>query len=146
MAIARPQLHRWQTRPRRRADWEHRLNAWLEPELGKPHRFGDRDCVMRVLDAVHAQTGRDIAEGHRGAYRSRTGAARYLRALGFASAAALLDSQLEPVEPAFARRGDIVLAGGDPGVCIGGDALFFLEQGTIALPRSDWTRAWRSGR
>lgn len=141
----RPSLRRWATRPRRRADWEDRLNAWLERALAVPHGFGGEDCVMKALGAVEAQTGRDIAEGHRGKYRTRAGAARYLRALGFKSAAELLDTQLDPVAPAFARRGDLVLAlGGDPGVCIGADAIFFLEEGNLRLPRSEWTQAWRA--
>ena len=93
-------------------------------------------------------TGKDFARGMRGKYRSMASSVRALKGMGFDSLAALMDSKFEAVEPAFARRGDIVMDGSDSlGVCIGGDALFVGEEdgaeGLVRLPLKSWARAWR---
>ena len=141
-----PAWRRWKRHPRRHRDWESRLVAYLEAASDRPHAYGRHDCLMFCAAAIEAQTGRDFAEGHRGAYRSAAGAARYLKRLGFRSIEELLDSVLSERPVAFARRGDIVLADGIPGLCIGGEALFVGQEGAreglVRRPRSEWQKAW----
>lgn len=134
----------------RKPDWEPRLAAYLARAAKLQHRFGRHDCMINAANAVKAVTGRDFARGHRGKYRGRVSAIRYREQLGYSSDAAMLDALLPAIEPAFARRGDLVLAAPDiPGICLGGTAAFVgLEpgkDGLVTLPRSAWTRAWSVG-
>lgn len=143
-----PVWRQWKAYPELLPGWDTRYLDWLADAAKRGHEFGQHDCVLFPAGAVEAQTGRDFADGHRGRYRSGRGAARYLKALGFASAAALLDSILPPISPAFAQRGDIVLWDGIPGVCIGGEALFLVHGSAepLRLARALWSRAWAVGR
>lgn len=148
-----PQWKTWPTRPRLRRDWDQRFADWLAETTARKHRFSHHDCLMQPAGAIEAQTGRDLADGHRGRYRTARGAAAYLRGLGFDSAEALLDSILDPVPPAFAQRGDIALiqipeGPAVPGVVIGGEALFVVhgEPEPLRVPRSAWVKAWSVGR
>lgn len=131
----------------RRRDWEPRLVAYLAAARDKPHRYGRHDCMIFSAGVVKAVTGRDFARGHRGKYRSAASATRYLRGLGFDSVEAMIDSVL-PEKPVLrAQRGDIVLRDeGQPGVCIGGEALFVGskegEEGLVRVPRAQWRKAW----
>jgi hypothetical protein len=130
-----------------RPDWEPRFNAWLERALATPHEFGKHDCMIAFAEAVEAQTGRDFSKGHRGKWKSRAEALRYLKSLGFRSLEAMIDDLLEPVPPAFAQRGDIVLADGVPGVVTGPLALVVHDgtDGHAWAPRSAWLKAWSVG-
>lgn len=138
---------KFKTRPALRPDWEPRFNAWLEEALAAPHEFGKHDCIITAVEAIKAQTGRDYAAGHKGRYDSRKAALLYLKALGFSSIAALLNDMLDPVPPAFAQRGDIVLVDGAPGVVTGTMALVIHDggDGHLWAPRSEWKRAWSVG-
>jgi hypothetical protein len=149
----RAEWRTYATRPRLRPDWDSRFFQWLDESRGRPHRFSHWDCLMQVAGAIEAQTGRDLAEGHRGRYRTARGSAAYLRRLGFASPEALLDDILDPVPVAFAQRGDIVLVDlpdgeGAPGVVTGGDAEFIRHDSPepLRLPRASWAKAWSVGR
>lgn len=148
MSETPPNLRRWQRPTRRRADWDSRLCAWIETASARPHRFGRHDCVLFIAGAVEAQTGRDLARGHRRRWRSHAGGRRYVRALGFRTIGQLLDALLPPIAPAFAQRGDVVLWRGVPGICIGGEALFVRHRSAepARAPRSEWSRAWAVGR
>lgn len=148
-----PRWKAWPDRPCLLSDWDARFEAWLEASWSLRPRFGTHDCLLDVAAAIEAQTGRDFAEGHRGAYQGAQGAADHLTALGFDGAEALLDTILDPVAPAFAQRGDIALACMDgldpvPGVVIGGEALFVVHghRARLRLPRPLWVKAWAVGR
>lgn len=61
-----------------------------------------------------------------------------------------MDAVLTPLDaPAFAMRGDVVMAQGSLGICIGGSALFVGEEegapGLVRVVRGEWTRAWAVG-
>jgi hypothetical protein len=138
----------------RRADWEARLAAYLEKARGQPHKYGKHDCILHAANAVRALTGRDLAKGHRGKYRGRVSARRYLEKLGHRSVEAMLDALLPEREVAFARRGDLVMdADGVPGVCLGGSAAFVgalnedgrVTEGLVTQPRAAWVKAWAVG-
>ena len=73
--------------------------------------------------------------------------ARALRELGKGTLEATFGQKFAEVPPAFARRGDVVMAtDGAMGVCVGASAVFLAEEGgLIRLPRATFTHAWRIG-
>jgi hypothetical protein len=131
----------------RLTDWETRLGDYLARHRGAVFAWGRLDCVLFAAGAVEALTGEDPAAAVRKRYRTKIGAARKLRQQGFRTIAALMDSRFEPVQPAFAQRGDIVMAQGSLGVCVGRQALFIGEEdgapGLVSVPLAAWERAWR---
>ena len=131
-------------------DWERRLSAFI----AQPFRFvwgggadGQYDCALFACAAVEAQTGEHPYPEFIGVYSDRIGAARALRELGKGTLEATFGQKFEEVPPAFARRGDIVMAtGGAMGVCTGAAARFLSEEGGLtSLPRATFTHAWRIG-
>jgi hypothetical protein len=148
MSAGKPTWRAWRRHPKPRPDWEARFAAWAEQSADRGHEFGEHDCLIAIADAIEAQTGRDFAEGHRRRYQSLGGSIRYVRALGFPSIAALLDSILPQIPAAFARRGDIICCGDDiPGICMGTDARIWAhgEDRPVLAAMSEWTRAWAVG-
>lgn len=127
----------------RLSDWEPRLADYLEWAGQQTYAYGRHDCLLYCAGAVKAVTGKDLAGGHRGKYRTEKGAARYLAKLGHRSPASLIDSLLPEKPIAKAMRGDIILD--DDGICgvvIGGDALMAGDGGLKRVPRAQWRRAW----
>lgn len=113
------------------SDWHARLAALLsavETRAFDAHRW---NCGRFALAAVQVTTGR------RPAWRSR------------ASLEATADSAGFPrIPPAFARVGDVVLAGDPPrlGVVVdGGRAAFVGPRGLMRAPLPACTTAWRIG-
>lgn len=132
----------------RRNDWETALGEYLAKHQNAVFVFGKLDCALFASGAVRTMTGKDLARGLRGKYRSVAGSVRTLKGLGFDSLAALVDSKLEAVPVSFAQRGDIVMDASDSlGVCVGREALFVGEEdgdaGLVRLPMASWVRAWR---
>jgi hypothetical protein len=124
-------------------DWEVRLAAYLVAVASEPHAYGSHDCALHGANAVLAQTGRDHGAPFRGRYRTQLGAARALRKYGSGDLVTTFDRHLEVIPPSLARRGDLVLAQGSVGVCIGGDAMFAGADGLERIARLEWSRAWR---
>lgn len=117
----------------RRIDWEARLGAYLDSVRDVPHSYGRHDCAIFTANAVKAQTGRDFARGMRGRYKSAATSIRFVHSLGYDDLAALVTAKLgEPIAPAFAQRGDVVMTGeGALGICMGSLA-FFVGRKAIA--------------
>ena len=134
----------------RLADWEQRLADYLGAASEMPHEYGQLDCALHGANAALAITGVDHGRPFRGRYRTALGAARMLRRYGAGTIEATFDRDLAVIPPAFAQRGDLVLADGSVGVCIGGEALFVGEQGghsgLVRVPRREWSKAWAVGR
>lgn len=124
-------------------DWESRLAAYLDAICDMPHVYGQHDCALHGANAVLAQTGVDHGAPFRGRYTTEIGAARALRKHGAGTIEATFDAHLSAVAPALAQRGDLVMAQGAIGVCIGGEAIFAGEAGHARIGRAEWTRAWR---
>lgn len=128
-------------------DWETRLAAYLESVRGRPFAWGRHDCCTTTADAVLAMTGEDPVPEFRGRYRTARGSVRALRGIGAGTLATTLDRKFEAVAPGLAHRGDIVMAAGSIGIAMGGIGLFVGEDGAraghVAVPRTDWTHAWR---
>ena len=130
-------------------DWEERLSAWLIDCAGASFEWGKLDCLMFAAGAVKAVTGFDPGKGHRGRYNSHASSVRYLKKLGAKNPSEYLDGIFPTAPKAFARRGDLVSADGNIGVCIGGVALFVGvendEPGLIRIPFAEWQAAWAIG-
>jgi hypothetical protein len=129
-------------------DWPQRLDATLAAARTRSFDFGKFDCALFAADCVLAMTGIDHAEKFRG-YDSQTAAYRIIAEHG--SLAGLLTSLLgEPIEPAMAGRGDVVLAqipaedeGLTVGICLGVFCAFPWKVGFVMHPRTVATLAWR---
>ncbi|MGK7865222.1 DUF6950 family protein [Falsiroseomonas sp. E2-1-a4] len=115
----------------RHPDWPTGLAALLSAAEARAFHPGQWNCALFARAAVEAVTGT----------RPRV---RVLPDL-----AASADSAGFPrIPPAFARMGDVVLAGDPPrlGIVVdGGRAAFVGPRGLIRLPVTDCTTAWRIG-
>ena len=131
----------------RRADWEARLHDYIASLAEAEFRWGKLDCALFAAGAVQAMTGADPAARYRGHYTTARGSVRALRKWGAGTLPATIDALFEPIGPAFARRGDLVMVGDAVGVCFGADALFIGEQngaaGLVRFGRALWSKAWR---
>lgn len=130
-------------------NWQNNLSALIEAKRNEPFIFKTHNCLLWVLSAVEACTGKDLAEPYRGNYTTEKSAARLLRKIDKAdSCLAMLQKHLGELKPiAFARAGDIVildpsksdlelptdtnLFGLVPGVCYGVVSYFVGEHGLI---------------
>jgi hypothetical protein len=130
-------------------DWPQRLAETVEAARTRTFEFGSFDCALFAADCVLAITGTDYAAPFRG-YESKTAAYRIITEHG--SLTGLLTSLLgEPIEPAFARRGDVVLAeipvvdgeGESVGVCLGVSCAFPKDTGLVLHSRAVAKLAWR---
>jgi hypothetical protein len=115
----------------RRPDWPARLAALLAEAEARPFDAHRWNCARFALAAVEAVTG---------------AAPRVQIAPGLEASA---DSAGFPrIPPAFARPGDVVLAGDPPrlGVVVdGGRVAFVGPRGLVRAPLTDCTAAWRIG-
>lgn len=111
------------------ASWHKRLAALLAASEARPFDVHRWNCGRFALAAVRASTGRQPA------WRS------------LPSLEATADSAGFPrIPPAFARAGDVVLAGDPPrlGVVVdGGRATFVGPHGLVRAPLTTCTTAWR---
>lgn len=127
------------------------LAEYLEAQRDRDFAFGSFDCALFGADWVKQCTGIDYAEKLRG-YSSPLEAYRIVSSFG--SIEAMITSLLErePIAPAFAMRGDIVLASLDTdegesrdtiGICEAANCFFPRHpRGLVALPRSVVRLAW----
>ncbi len=125
-------------------NWDAAFHAVLDDWAAAPFEYGSRDCALLAADVVLALTGTDFGAPFRGRYRSAAGSVRALRLYGAGDLPATLTAALgAPVHPAFAGRGDIVMLGGNAGVCTGGQSLFVGDAGLEARATADCQMAWR---
>lgn len=130
----------------RHADWDQRLNRYLEEHAAARFDYGVLDCALFCAGAVYEMTGTDPAAAFRGMYRSAASSVRALSEIGQGTLEATVDAMFKAIHPAMARRGDLALHDGSLGVVIGGDALFLGDEngvaGLIRIPRAEWQRCW----
>ena len=110
-------------------DWHARLAVLLAAVETRPFDAHRWNCGRFALAAAHAATGR------RPAWRSRASLEATADSTGFSR-----------IPPAFARAGDVVLAGDPPRlgvVVVGGRAAFVGPRGLIRAPLTACTAAWR---
>lgn len=128
-------------------DWPERLEEAVRRHSTMPFVWGVSDCFTLPMDCVEALTGRDPWAAERG-YKSAAEAKAVLDRLGFRSISDAFAAVLEPVAPAFARRGDIGIA--DYGAILGGGVVVLGtqvlgkgEEGVVRLPRVRLMKAFR---
>ena len=127
----------------RLAAWDAGLSATIMKWRERAFRW-DRDCARWASACVIAQTGEDPLADLRGQYRTKRQALKLLAAKPMPE---YLDERFPRVHPAQARRGDIALSQESClGIVIGGDALFFFENGMTLVPRAEWDGVWGVGR
>lgn len=125
-------------------DWERRLNAWLLEPGRDRFEYGVQDCALFGCGAVMAMTGVHPAPQFIGAYDGAESAAEALRELGKGTLLKTFDDYFARKKPAFAQRGDLVMAQKAIGVCMGANGVFLAQEvGLTRLPRSAFAVAWR---
>ena len=95
----------------RSEDWPLRLDAAVEAARSRPFAWRVHDCCAFASAVVEAMTGRDVMAELRdefGDYASELGAAKAIARAG-GLRAAWTHALGEPIAPAFAQRGDVVL-------------------------------------
>lgn len=134
---------------KRYEDWPARLLAAVKAAEKKPFAWGEHDCALMVADCVLAETGFDFAKEFRGRYSTALGAAKALRSNGAAGLADYVTRVLgDPVVPALAQRGDVVMFETAEGhealaVVVGLDAAAAGPEGITWVPLAQWKKAWR---
>jgi len=133
----------------RKADWEARLAAYLEPLRLRAFEWGVHDCCTFAAGAVAAMTDVDPMPEFRDRYSTAQGSARALKRFGRGTLAATLDAKFEAVPASLAQRGDIVMSDGLLGICWGA-VLFAVgregeREGLVRIDRRSWIEpsAWR---
>jgi hypothetical protein len=132
-------------------DWPQRLEEVFVAARARQFQYGQFDCALFAADCVHAITGVDYASALRG-YESKLAAYRIVKQYG--SLEAMITSLLgkEPIHPAHAQRGDVVLASTDLAAGEEGDAIGVVAgvrilcpcgNGLRSFPRSAARLAWR---
>lgn len=137
-----------------------RLNAYLMQACARPFSWAEHNCCHFAGGWVREVEGRDPLAGMPPLNGERS-ARRLVRWLGGLAEAVTLRLEREPIAPARARVGDVVLlplsrvAGGHGncvGICVGPSAalgaqvaVYLTEQAAIYWPVADATHAWRIG-
>ena len=132
----------------RREDWFERLAEVLEWHEAQPFAYGISDCAILLRDAIEAMTD-EIPDRFRLNYEDAAEARTALRASGHGNLAELIAAELEEIHPAFAGRGDVGIADypgaiiGGGVVCVGLELIGKGQTGTVRLPRSALSRAFK---
>lgn len=132
----------------RKKDWEGGLADYLAEHRHNPFAWGRHDCVLFAAGAVAAMTGVDPAAEARGRYATRIGSLRVLHRMGWRDLETMMDAYFDRIAPAFAQRGDAIMADRSLGICAGRFALFVGDSdaqvpGLVERPLADWSGAWR---
>jgi hypothetical protein len=132
-------------------NWPKVLGEQIELARDTPFAWGTHDCCLWAANVAVALTGKDPAKDWRGKYTTALEAARFIEE----SSGGLLElvsagcdsvgfvSQI----PAYAQRGDIVLARQGmqelAGICIGAEWVGPSKEGLLKKPMGDAILAWR---
>ena len=126
--------------------WAGALAALIEARAGQPFAWGPNDCAAFVADAALAETGADVLAELRAPRRSEREALRQIRAHG-GLRAVLARAGLQPVQPALAQRGDVVMVAQGAhevlAVCMGEAAVAPGPAGLESAPMAQAVAAWR---
>ena len=127
----------------RAEDWPVRLAEAVEEARSRRFAWGEHDCATWAFSVAHRL--RDEAPpAWIGTYGGEFGATRALRERGLAledMGTVILGAPL--ASPLMAQRGDVVLAGGAYGVCIGSEIAQVGKDGLELRPLTAAERAWR---
>ena len=130
---------------RRREGWEAALEAAVAAARGRAFQWGEHDCATWAFEVRAAITGLDAARDWRGQYKSAIGARRVMKGFGWKDLGQLARTYLgRPLaHVGLAQRGDIVLAEGALGICVGAKAVFVAQSGVVERPVPACVMAWR---
>ncbi len=124
-----------------------KLEAFLIERRNTPFEWGTNDCCLFVADAVKVLTNVDYAASLRG-YTTRFGAARRIYKAGGLSS--IVDGLLTPINPALARRGDVILCeteeGAALGICVGSKFAAAGPNGVLFYSMTLAKKGWRCPR
>lgn len=128
------------------ADWQGRFFEELDAARDRPFSWDGWTCFDFAMQVYVAITGQSDPREQYPPHRTEREAVVILGRAG--GAGAILASLFgEPIGPAFAQRGDIVLAefgsGPQPGVCAGFWSFAPGEQGLLPLRTLSALSAWR---
>lgn len=94
----------------RKEHWPSHLQTFLDYARTREFAWGDFDCCQFAGLAVEAQTGSNPIADARGRYGTAVGAQRVLRnSFGGSLRSGWTQVLGEPIPPALAQRGDVVL-------------------------------------
>lgn len=132
---------------RRVPDWTRRLAEVVVRRQGRRFEWGSNDCVAFAADCVQALRGTDVMAEFRTERRCARQAQQQLAAGGGLDAG-LTRAGLQPVPPAFAQVGDLVLLRQGRrrqvlAVCNGLEALSPARRGLGSVSMACAVQAWR---
>lgn len=132
-------------------NWPHALHEYLEAVRSREFAYGAFDCCLFAADWVQIATGIDHAAELRG-YASKAQAYEIIERYGSIEAMVTQLLEREPIHPAHAQRGDIVLAsvpvaqgeaGETIGICEGVHSHFPCARGCVQFRTLRARIAWR---
>ena len=99
-------------------DWPTRLDRYFNECVGKPFELGQFDCGLFACGSLQAMTGIHPLQQYIGEYDSKLGLAKHMKLYsggGLLETAqkACLSVGVNPVPPALAKRGDMVMINQD---------------------------------
>lgn len=127
----------------RKHDWPEILTAKIIEWAAVPFEWGKTDCAMFVINVVNAMTDGSIVNRSIGMYETEFGAQRAILKLGDSLESLVGERFGEPVRPAFAQRGDVVLCQSNLGICLGVNSAFRTPDGIVYTPTLQCDKAWR---
>ena len=93
----------------RQPGWESRLSEAVVRHEQMPFEWGKSDCFRLMMDTIKALTSYDPYPELDGAYSTEAEALQRLEDRGFVSVEEFIQPLYPPIEPSFARRGDIAI-------------------------------------
>lgn len=125
-------------------DWPALLDGYVAQARRMPFAWGTHDCVTFTAGWFKLMTWRDVHAPFRGQYDTERAALEIMAANGVRNMADagqfLFGAPLSA--PAFVGRGDIVLAEGALGICLGGVGSFLGTDGVTFLRRDKFVTGW----
>lgn len=117
----------------RKPHWEESFSIYIANAREQRFKWGENDCAVFAAGAIKAVTGTDLLPGFVGQYGNVREAVKWLRANGYESFQHAVSDRLgEPVHPAKAGRGDIVMRrvgnANVLGVCVGKHCWFLGDE------------------
>lgn len=127
----------------RTSDWPEKLAEYLHQKRDVPFSWGTNDCASFACDAVFSMTGERLAIP---VVETPEAYVQLLQDSG--PLGDIVTSYLgEPIHPAFAQRGDVVLLQVEQrdtlGICVGESLAGPGLDGLVLIPMSLAVSAWR---
>lgn len=135
----------------RKHGWPEALHDYIEAAMKKQFAYGAYDCALFCADWVKIATGVDHAADLRG-YDSMLAAYKIIERYGSMEAMVTQLLGADPIHPAWAQRGDVVMLKGHAaldgqpeglGICLGRTSAFARELGLLMIPTLDAAAAWK---